>query len=240
LNHIVSILFLFTSYFGSCLLGDLPDRSDTFYSIINQQDTLKENQILYTGKVWTNKYRRMNGDPFLFVNYFLPGTVSINGTTFKNLLIRYDIYSDEIMIPVNSEEIVQLNREMIDSFSIIFENKVHRFIFIPDDTLNSLKDYKGYFNVLYNQKSALYIKHNCDISTNITEKSDGEFLRSFKVYFVKDKIAHPIVAKNDLYVVMTDKYLQIKKFIKDNKIKGSKNRPESYLPVIRFYDSLSQ
>ncbi|MDO9340258.1 MAG: hypothetical protein Q7T72_07005, partial [Bacteroidales bacterium] len=160
MNRIVFIwIFLLTISARVSLFSISPNESETFLTSIREQDTLKKNQSLYTGKMWTNKYHRIIGDQFLFANYFLPGTVSTNSKTFKNLLIRYDIYSDEIMIPVNLEEILQLNKEMIDSFSITFENKVHRFIKIQEDTLNGLKGYKGYFNVLYKQESALYIKH---------------------------------------------------------------------------------
>lgn len=222
------------------LFGISPNGSETFLSNITEQDTLKENQSLYTGKMWTNKYHRIIGDHFLFSNYFLPGTVSTNGKTFKNLLIRYDIYSDEIMIPVNREGIVQLNKEMIDSFSINFENKVHKFIKIQEDTLNGFKDFKGFVYVLYNRKSAFYIKYKKIISTNITDKSDGEFIQTHKIYLVKDKIVHPITTKNDLYKALNEDNVQIRNYLKSNKLKVSKNRPESFIPVIRFYDSISQ
>ena len=121
-------IFLLSFILGGCLYGIGIHNTKTFISDSNEQDTLKENQNLYSGKVWKNMYRRINGDQFLFTNYFLPGTVSAYGKTFKNLLIRYDIFSDEVMIPVDREEIVQLNKEMIDSFSITFEkNKVYYF-----------------------------------------------------------------------------------------------------------------
>ena len=214
--------------------------SETLFSTLTEQDTLIENQTLYSGKVWKNMYRRVDGDQFLFTNYFLPGTVSIDGKTFKNLLIRYDIYSDEIMIPVNREDIVQLNKEMIDSFSITFENKVHRFIKIQEDTLNGLKGYKDYFNVLYKKESALYIKYRKEISPDITDKSDGEFIVAHKVYLVKDKIVHPIITKNDLFNALNTDKVQIKNYLKRNKLKVSKKNPASFIPVIRFCDSISQ
>ncbi|MCX6320653.1 MAG: hypothetical protein NTX93_02460 [Bacteroidia bacterium] len=241
MNRIVFIwLFLLTISARVSLFSISSNESETFLTSIREQDTLKENQSLYTGKIWTNKYHRIIGDQFLFSNYFLPGTVSTNGKTFKNLLIRYDIYSDEIMIPVNREEILQLNKEIIDSFAINFENKIYKFTKIQEDTLNGLKGYKGYFYVLYKQESALYIKYNKEISPNITEKSDGEFIQTHKIYLVKDKIVHPITTKNDLYKALNADNVQIRNYLKNNKLKVSKKRPESFIPVIRFYDSISQ
>lgn len=213
--------------------------SETILPYLAEQDTLKENQTLYTGRVWINNYHRINGDQFLFSNFFLPGTVSANGNTFKNLLIRYDIFSDEIMIPVSRDEILQLNKEVVDSFSIRFENQAYLFTKIIGDTLNGLKGFNGYFNVLYKQGTALYIKFKKDISPNITDKSDGEFLQNHKTYFIKKNVVYPISSLKDLYTAFGSDEVVIKNYVKKNKLKVSKNKPESLIPVIRFYDNLS-
>ena len=118
--------------------------SETIRSEMTGRDTIRERQILYNGILWKNIYHRIKEDQFLFSNIFLPGTLSINGQTFKNIKIRYDIYSDEIMIPMNLEDIVQLNKEMVDSFTIYFENKVYKFTKLQEEILKGLK---GYVNV---------------------------------------------------------------------------------------------
>lgn len=140
------------------------------------------------------------------------------------------------MIPVNREEILQLNKEMIDSFSINFENKVFRFTKIPE----GLEGLKGYFLVLYKQESALYIKYKKEISSEITEKSDGEFIQTHKIYFVKDSAVYPIATKNDLNKALQPVDVQIVNYLRNNKLKISKKKPESFIPAIRYYDSISQ
>ncbi len=240
IRFVLILIFILIISAGNSLFGISSSGTETILSISTEQDTLNENQSLYTGKVWKNMYHRVIGDQFLFSNYFLPGTVSTNGKTFKNLLVRYDIYSDEIMLPVNREEIVQLNKEMVDSFSINFENKNYLFTKIKDDTLNDIKGFKGYFCVLYKNKSALFIKYKKVISTRITEKSDGKFLQTNKIYFVNDHIVHPVTSTNDLYKALNADEVQIRNYLKNNKLKVSKQRPESIVPVIRFYDSLRQ
>ena len=206
-------------------------------SIINVQDTLKNNQILYTGRVWSNKYHRIDGDQFLFADYFLPGTVSINGKTFRNLMLRYDIHNDELMIPVSREEILQLNKEMIDSFSLRFENKTYKFSNIRNDSINGLT---GYYNVLYHQQSALYIKYRKEISPNITDESDGEFIQTHITYLVKDNVPYKIKTRNNLYRALNADIHQIRNYLKNDRLKISKKIPESYVPVIRFCDNLKQ
>ena len=68
----------------------------------------------------------------------------------------------------------------------------------------------------------------------------GEFFRIDQIYFMKDSIVQPINKRNDLFELMNEDKVQIRDFIKKNKVKISKKIPESYIPVIRFYDSISQ
>ena len=207
-----------------------------FTSTVTEQDTIKERQILFNGILWTNKYHRIKNDQFLFSDYFLPGTLTINGQTFRNIKLRYDIYSDEIMTPMNLEDIVQLNKEMVDSFSISFDNKVYKFTNIREETL---KGFQGYYDVLYKGRSALYIKHKKEISLSLTETTDGEFYLDNRIYFVKDGIIYPITKTKDLFKILNDDRVLIRNYIKSNKLKVSKKIPESFVPVIRYYDSLS-
>ncbi len=103
---------------------------------LSVNDTLKENQILYNGRVWRNRYYYVNEDQFFLSKEFLPGSVTISGKTFDNLELRYDIYSDQIMIPMYNGPILQLNKEMVDSFSINFMNEEWRFVNLKRDTLD--------------------------------------------------------------------------------------------------------
>ena len=97
-------LFLISHFLNSSFVS-----GEVFSSNLLSRDTIRENQILYNGKVWRNLYTNVKGDQFLFANTYLPGSVSMNGKTFKDLNIKYDIYNDEIIIPKNNGLILQLN-----------------------------------------------------------------------------------------------------------------------------------
>ena len=110
--------------------------------ILIKPDTLRENQALYIGKMWWNKYTNVKGDQFLFSRDFLPGSLTINGDIYRNILINYDIYNDEILIPKNNSSIVQLNKEMVDSFSVNNAGITYRFVNAQMDSI--LIFYLGY------------------------------------------------------------------------------------------------
>jgi hypothetical protein len=236
---IISILlltFLAPNYPSELILN----RSELINRVITDQDTLKNNQAFYTGKVWKNTFRRIKGDQFLFTNYFLDGVITTNGKTYRNIKIKYDIYSDEILIPVDIDEVVQLNKEMIDSFAIEYENILYHFAKINTDSLEKKNDLEGYFCLLYKGKSALYIKYSKYILPNISDKSDGDFIQTYKAFIVKDKTIYPVLSKKDLYTRLNIDKTALRNYLRNNKLKIIKDSPSSYIPVIRFYDSLSQ
>ncbi|MEI6050224.1 MAG: hypothetical protein WCS03_15080 [Bacteroidota bacterium] len=230
------LLFLLFIFTGSGLKGiSYVDSEQTTFSL-NQSDTIKEDQALYNGRIWKNLYYNVQEDQFLFSRMFLPGSLTIRGKTFKNISIMYDIYKDEILTPIYPGGILQLNKEMVDSFSISFQNKTHQFIRIPED---SLKEFRGYFNVIYKGKTALYVKYNKKIDKLGVEGKYDKFYQVSRIYFMKDNIVHLITNKSDLLKVLNEDKAQIKDFIRKNKLAISKNDPESFIPVTRYFDTLS-
>jgi hypothetical protein len=210
------------------------DSGSVFFNII-EQDSLKDNQVLYNGRAWRNLYSRVEEDQFLFSKEFLPGSVTINGKSFKNLNLKYDIYNEEIITLTNHGSFLQLNKEMVDSFTFIFGTKTYRFTNIRDDSLMGIK---GYVDVLYNCKSALYVKYRKEIEPLAVDGKYDKFFQSHKIYFIKDGIAYQINSKGDLFKVLNKDKAQLSNFIKKNKLKISKKKPESFIPVIEYYDRI--
>jgi hypothetical protein len=236
-KNIFLIIISLAVSFGTGLYGINPEKQINSHSKISDQDTVKERQLLYNGIIWTNRYHRIEGDQFLFSGFFMPGTISINGKTFQKVRIKYDILADEIITPVNSEDILQLNKEMIDSFTISFEDKIYRFTNIRNDTLRGLT---GYVNMLYKGFSSFYVKYTKSVSPSFTLKSDGSFIQNHMMYLVKDNLVYPVNGTKTLFRVLNADKEQIRNYIKKNKLKISNKNPESFVPVIRFYDSIRQ
>jgi hypothetical protein len=236
-RNIIPSILLFIIISRSGLYGINPVVTELVSINSNRQDTLKENQILYNGSIWKNLYYMVEEDQFLFSRMFLPGSVTMRGKTFANVGIMYDLYKDEILTPVSPGGILQLNKEMVDSFSIRFQNKTHLFTRMPEDSLEGLK---GYVNVLYRGKTALYLKYNKKINRPKVEGENDTFYEIARIYFVKDSKDYLITGKRDLFKVLEEDKEQIKDFIKKNKLLVSKNEPESFIPLIRYYDQISK
>jgi hypothetical protein len=234
------VIFSICHICGSAAVCHKTEPADTFHFPVNEQDSLKDLQNLYTGKVWTNRYRNIKGDQFLFANYFLPGTVSSKGITYKNLLIKYDIFSDEILIPIDRQEIIQLNKEAIDSFSIKFNNRFYRFINIKSDTVSGLEEFKGFINVVLKEQSTLYVKFKKEILSSFKANVDVEFIQSQKIYLAIENNVVPVLSKNDLYKMLGTDIDQVKEYVKKSRLKVSLEEPESLIGIIRFCDNLNR
>jgi hypothetical protein len=206
-------------------------------TVLSRTDTVNDNQNLFKGRIWRNTCLAVVGDQFLFTKNYLPASLTTSGKTYRNLLLRYDIYKDEIIIPYEVGGTLQLNKEMVDSFSISFQNTTYRFTRIGEDSPEGLK---GYFHVLYKGKSALYVKYIKEIYHVNGNNVNDEFFQRNQVYFVKDNKAFPIAGRGDLFRILKEQKAQIKEFISKNRIEVSKREPETFIPVIRYLDSLNK
>lgn len=206
-------------------------------SDIAKQDTL-EKQILYNGRVWRNLYQQIDGNQFLLSREFLPGSVTINGITFNSSKPKFklDIVNDELLILTDRNTILQLNKEMVDLFTLEYENKLFRFKKLETDSLNTLN---GYVNVIYDGGISLYVKYKKEIRLRNSAGEKDTFIQSFRVYVMKDGIPYTIKNKTSLIKLLGDRKEQIKSFTRSNKMRISRKSPESIAPILKFYDNLN-
>jgi hypothetical protein len=203
---------------------------------ILQPDSLLNAQILYNGRIWRNLNYLVIGDSYLLSNAFLTGSLTISGKTFSPLRLKYNLFEDEIHIPTPSGEIMQLNKEMVDSFSLSFENKTYRFAVIPEDSVEGLK---GYVQVLYRGKMDLYIKYVKKIKRSDFESRPDKYYQITRIFCVQNKRSYLISGKSDVFNLSKDKKTLVKDFMRKNKLHVSKKDPGSFVPVIRYMDTIN-
>jgi hypothetical protein len=204
---------------------------------ITVQDTLKEDQTLYNGKIWRNIYYLIKEDQFLFSKEFLPGSVSVRGKLFTGILLKYDIYRDELITPVDKGVLLQLNKERIDSFSLSFQSKTYNFIKAEED---SVKGDQSFFNVLYEGNTALLVRYTKKIEKMAVEGKYDKFYQISRIYLNKGNGLFQVTGKKDLLKLMPEQKTAISEYMKINKIRVSEKSPETFIPVVRFYDSLKK
>jgi hypothetical protein len=224
-TYIPTILLLFASF---SLTGTEANHSGN--------DTI-DVQKLYNGRAWKNIYYKIKGDQFLFTTDFITGSLTIDNKEYRNLRLKYDIYNDEL-ISINDHGIMlQMNKEMIDRFSLNYNDRLYNFKRIDSDTTGSMK---GFVNILYEGKSALYAKYMKEILLLPVENKYDLFNQLTRVFFVKDGSVYRINSRREFMGLVKDHKAEVRQFIRSNKIKLSKKIPESFKPVAEYYDKVRQ
>jgi len=202
---------------------------------ISAQDTINEDQMLYNGRIWRNYYPLIMENQFLFSKELLPASVTMRGKTFSDITIKYDIFTDEIITPFAPAGMLQLNKQMVDSFYLIFQNKKYHFIRISEGN----NDFPvGYYNVVYKGKTTLYARYTKKIEKLADRDEFDKFYQINRIYIVQEGKMYNIPGKNDLFRVLNIQKKEIRQFMRENNTRISNGDPFSYIPFLRLIDDL--
>jgi hypothetical protein len=230
LNFVIGITFV-TGLEGS-VKGNPRPGDHAFFG----PDTL-DNQILFNGKLWRNLYTRVKGDPFLFTDTFVPGTVTIGNKTFKKVDIKYDIYNDELIALSENGLILRLNKEVIEAFSFNWHERIYQFRKMGSD---SLKNPNGFVNVLVDGDVSLLVKYKKEILYLAVDNRYDLFNQSHRIYVVKEGETFSVNSRKELLGLLNSRKQEIKSFINSKDLKVSKNNPDSFRSVIEYYNDLQK
>lgn len=208
----------------------------TVSEILNQ-DTIYDNQLLYNGRIWRNPFLLIKENQFLFSKEFLAGSVTMRGKTFSDVRIKYDIFTDEIITPFSPAGMIQLNKQMVDSFSLNFQNKNYHFIRIPDGNTDLPG---GYYNVVYKGKTILYARYRKKIEKLADEDEFDKFYQTTRIFIIKEGKAINIPGKKDLIRILNIQKKDVRQFMRDNNIRISNEDPFSFITFLRFIDDLKE
>jgi len=231
-----TFLLFFTCFFCQGFSAVLPVFSGFLQGETSGQDTAKGNQILYNGRIWRNLYAQVRENQFLFAPDFLTGSVTIRGKVFDNVSLKYDIFKDELLTASDPGGILQINKERVDSFSLLFENKRYLFVSLPD----SANGTHGYFNLIYNGHLAFYRKYIKRIDKLSVDGQSDRFYQFYRLYLWKDNELFLVTGKNDLLDKFKEQKALIKTYIKKNSLDVSAKEPESFIPLIRYIESIGR
>jgi hypothetical protein len=202
-----------------------------------QQDTLPDNQSLINGRIWSNHYFMISGDQFLFSNNFLPGTITLKGRTFSDVTLKYDILNDEILIPLDFGRVLQMNKELVDSFMISYNNKT--YFFTRSRYVNPELP-AGFVNIMYKGKSELAVKYIKKIDRLNTEGNVDNFYQQTRLYFINNNKVTLLRNKRSLYKAIEPYKNRVKIYLKKQMLYIDRNVPDSYIPALNYLDKISQ
>jgi hypothetical protein len=137
---------------------------------------------------------------------------------------------------ISAATYIQLNKEMVTAFTLDYNNTIYNF---RNLTTTSENAHSGYINILYEGKTNLYLKYRKEILPLAVDHKYDEFnQRQNLLYLNRDGQYYKITSKRDFLKLLDDQKDKIGEYMKSEKIKVKKNNPESYISVLKYYDSL--
>jgi hypothetical protein len=199
------------------------------------QITPSEEQVLLNGRIWRNQYSKAIGDPYFLTDTYIKGSVTFNGQKFSNLDLKYDIKNDELLLQIDSHPTIYINKEMVDSFSLAFNYRTYNIFNFGTDTSGVLR---GYVNVLYDGPSSLYVKYIKKLQPLAVDGRFDLFFQETQIYLRKGNEIFAVTGKRKFLELLEDKNKELRSFMKSRKLKIMRKDPDTFIPVLRFYDSI--
>lgn len=186
-------------------------------------------------------YSDITGNPFMYGD-FHSGEFFLTTGERVNLVLRYDIYADQIHIKDNKNNVFALIHP--DRLSLIVIDTV-KFVYSPiQKPGNEEASGKGsYFILKTDGKCSLLIKKNIRIQSAelpkaYQEAKPAKFIHTDDTYYVKLENGNAVRAgtKKELLDILSDKRKDVAGFINSNKLGAKKE--DDLIRIISFYNSL--
>ncbi|GEM_PF-5052742 len=238
--------------------------NNRFYSISKKQATelyknkLENNYTFLNGKEYKLYDITKETNPLFHSSFGLNGTVFVNGETYKNLKLAYDIYKDKLIYitPVQLFEnynFFELNQATIDSFYIEVKetDKIHgisgtkQYCFskvdFSENENSGMKD--GYYEVAKVGNTKLFVQHKALRTTS--QGADGVMQQSlYRYYHVLNKTLlingtyYEINKKRKFIKLFPDKRKAINRKLRKFELKFELLNKEQMVELLRVINSI--
>lgn len=195
---------------------------------------------LINGAVYPLPNPRIKGDPYL-KDVWTPSVLYINNSSYDQLLIKYDLTIDNIILKIEIEkgveQLVNVNKFQVDSF------KLGNSKFVNSMTIDKDTESPTYYEELGKGNYVLFIKYEkifIKEYNNITPYGKYSSVREDLFLFYNNQM-HSIDRKSAfLDHFSAERQAKIKSFMKSNNINYRKASKQELVKLIEFSNALTQ
>lgn len=187
---------LFFSIFGSIFISGLAiaqvahsDLEKTYLS------NIPFHQEVITGGYYVDPPPNIEGNPYFRTKSFEKGTITINGLTYEDIPLLYNIQKDQIITfhPIHSQKIL-LNGEKVNAFTLFMPDKT---IFVQVENNKTYANHNnGFYELIKDGKAQLLCKH---YKTTSSKKEVGKY----SGYFIES--SDYLLKKNNEIIVVKNR-----------------------------------
>jgi sialate O-acetylesterase len=194
---------------------------------------------IINGTKWT--YPKIyKGNPFLAEEYWPIADLVYKGVQYSGFHINYDLYKNNLILLYddhNTKKYVVLSNNYLESFSYAdtISKQEHHYEYFRIPGTNG----KELYEKVYEGKTSFIIHPMCEIKNDPTGNFPGEYSRSYEYYIAIEGEYKRIHSRKTLLNALKRNVPEVKKFIRKNRLKISRDHPDNLVPVLKYYDALA-
>ncbi len=228
-NLIVLLLF----FAGGILWAQHNNPSDGF--VANYMTNAKEFAALYTGKAETPYYVTFTNHPYFEQDNYVSGTICYNRVVYQNVLMRLDLYRDEITV-ISPDK----------PYRVVLNNEKFNYAVINGATIiksDDEKKSKTKFHILLHSGTYPVVKQYNLIIREESSSLDRVVRRSFLIYqqyaILIDGKPYMVKNKNSILKLFPDRKKELNEYAKQHKLDFYKRTEQSIISMVDHYETLT-
>lgn len=233
-KHVFIIPFFIISFNNLCAQENYKQSSQEIIKLINEsQNVYSLDDEIINGFVYPVPNSKIQGDPYLR-DQWTEASLYVNNKEYTNLLIKYDLIIDHVILKAEIENgfqrLVELNNFQIDSFL------VGNSIFVNTRCILNDENNQTYYEQIFKGKYSLYKNYKKGFikEYNITPYGKYSDLRFQILLFNNNKFIN--INKSSAFIKCFEKEKQndIKSYLKKNNIKFKDASPKELKQLMEF------
>lgn len=193
------------------------------------KDQLPYFQELITGGQYQEPSRLIEGDPYFFSRQFESGSLTINGITYPEVPLLYDVYMDQVVTfhPVFKQKIL-IKPEKIDAFTLANEANFSHYA----GNESYLRNGNGVYQVLAKGEFTALAKHfKTTKSKRELSKYDEIYVDKSDFFLWKSGVFYPVHKGSQAIEILGLEKKQVKKELRANRLNFNQD-PEDFLKFL--------
>jgi hypothetical protein len=183
---------------------------------------------LYNGPEYIRTYRNAAGTPFLVSDSLLPGTVTYDGVTYRNVFLNYDLVQDDVVVKGMQAFSLRLVREKVDSFTL----GGRRFLYLARNNGFALPD--GFYEVLYRGKVLVLARRVKRYIVSIRTDEPSRFVFSSRFYILHNGTVRSIENRSDLLNAFPERKDAVRKHLQGARLDFKKEPERTLMQAVTF------
>lgn len=230
-------LFSGKAYAQGTLAEASSAREVAAYPVSLYKNATAISQNLYNGRQYYVYDARMEEHQFYQQRRWLNGMVLYDGQQFDSIPMLYDIFHDEVVIRHFNGDHVLLQTVKVDSF--IVDN--HHFARLESGKDINPQMRTGFYDIVYGGKSRTLVRRTKSRQEKIVEKRVIAYYPEKNFFYVfKDNRYHSVHTKKSMLELFPDRKRELRRVLRENKIKFRKNREMAIVKMVETYDNLAR